>query len=320
MNKRWDVACLGLIVSDILVKPVDAGLFSVDTTKVDTIRMMPGGDALNESIVFTRLGMRTVLLGKTGDDWLGASVMKAVSESGVDVSCVKADPNTCTTTSIVMSGYSGQRNFLYNSGNNDTLSIMDIDLDIIRSCRLISVGSIFELPGLEPDGLIRIFRTARESGTVTAADMTYDTSGLGLAGIRSVLPYIDILLPSHVEAIHLTGENDPEKAAAAIAGCGVKTVVIKLGAEGCLIRHPGGTLRLPAYKVPVADTTGAGDNFTAAFLTGLLSGWDMAQCGMFANAAGGICVTQAGATTAVKSRDQVLDAMRVYQKYEMGAD
>jgi sugar/nucleoside kinase (ribokinase family) len=114
------------------------------------------------------------------------------------------------------------------------------------------------------------------------------------------LPTIDYLLPNQEEAALLTGESDPETAAARFLEAGLGTyaagrhlpaggpagsgaVVIKLGADGCLICTRSRTIHGPGFLARTVDTTGAGDTFVAAFLSRILAGDDLADAGRFAN-------------------------------------
>ncbi len=309
MGKKYDILCLGLIVSDVLARPVSSDIFAVDTTRVDSIDIMPGGDAMNEAIILSKLGVKVGLVGKVGDDAFGRMVLGEAENSGVDISNVKIDKSIKTATSIVLVNKNGDRNFVYCKGNNDYFSLEDIDLSIIKQAKIVSLASLFELPMLERGGIEVIFKEARINGVITVADITHDTYGIGLKGIKDILACTDIFLPSYVEAVYLTGEKEPGRAAEALLECGVKTVVIKLGAKGCYIKTKEESHHIGTFDAPVLDTTGAGDNFVAGFLTGMLHGWDIKKCGIFANATGSICVREVGATTAVKSMEQVLNFM-----------
>ena len=90
-------------------------------------------------------------------------------------------------------------------------------------------------------------------------------------------------------------------------GYGVKNVIIKLGARGCLLKNSETTLRLPAMPVRAVDATGAGDNVVAGFVSELLRGASMEEALRFANACGAICTTAVGAGTALRNREQVLE-------------
>ena len=78
--------------------------------------------------------------------------------------------------------------------------------------------------------------------------------------------------------MELSGERDPVVIADLFLGMGVQTVIIKLGADGCLIRRGGETWRIPGFHVKeVLDTTGAGDAFCAGFLTGVTLGLSLPE-------------------------------------------
>lgn len=306
----YDIACIGQIALDMLVQPVDKGIFDVDTTRIDEIKVLPGGDAMNESMVIAKLGKKVALFGKVGDDRFGEMVLRQAAGSGVDVGGVKVDGSTITSTSLVMINRNGDRNFVYCAGNNEALRLEDIDLAAVRRAKIVNVGSILGLASLDQGGTEAILKDARAHRAITCADSSHDTNRLGLAGIKGVLRQLDYFIPSFAEASYLTGEEEPERIADVLLGCGVGTVVIKLGRKGCLIKNSGGSRIIPPYIVDAVDTTGAGDNFVAGFLTGLSSGWETERCGAFANAVGALSTLEVGANSAVKNMDQVLNFIK----------
>ena len=89
---------------------------------------------------------------------------------------------------------------------------------------------------------------------------------------------------------------------------GVGCVVIKVGKQGCLATNRKGAILVPPYLVKAKDTTGAGDNFAAGFITGLMDGQDLKNCCRYANAAASIAIQFDGASTGIRSRAQ-LDAV-----------
>ena len=96
---------------------------------------------------------------------------------------------------------------------------------------------------------------------------------------------------------------------------GVKTVIIKLGSKGCLLRNRNQTYRLPGYRIDAVDATGAGDNFIDGFVSEILRGSTDERALCFANACGAICATAIGAATALKSREQVLEWLKGGQNH-----
>lgn len=159
-----------------------------------------------------------------------------------------------------------------------------------------------------------MLRRAKEAGVVTAADMMADTYGCGFDGIKGTLGELDYFTPSYDEAAALTGEKAPERIADVLLKAGVGTAVIKLGRDGSFVKNATKAFYTRPYDVEVVDTTGAGDNFVAGFLTGVLKGWELERCADFANAAGSIAVNKLGPSGAVKSVAQVEKFIRTHHK------
>jgi 2-dehydro-3-deoxygluconokinase len=116
---------------------------------------------------------------------------------------------------------------------------------------------------------------------------------------------VDVLKPCKAAARELTGEADYEKIARQLLGLGPRIVALTLGADGCIIAGSGKIARVPALKVEVVDTTGAGDAFMGGLSYGLLRGWDFERVGLFANACAALCCTKVGARAMAK-RDEVM--------------
>ena len=85
-----------------------------------------------------------------------------------------------------------------------------------------------------------------------------------------------------------------------------QVVVVTLGREGCLAVTADDEVRCPGFETEVVDTTGAGDCFNAAFLTGYLSGWSLERMANFGNAAAALSVTKLGPRAGIPTRKQVL--------------
>lgn len=312
MERTYDVLHVGIICADMPLKiPCDTIDFTVDSIKLDDVTILPGGDATNASTVMAYLGKRVALAAKTGADTFGQIITDKVKKSGVDTTYVKADENSRTSISVVLINAKGDRTFLFLPGSIKGFSLEDIDLDAVKRARHVNLGSLFAHPKLDRGGAEELFKLAKASGATTSADMTHDSHGTGFAGIRNILKYVDYFMPSYIEGKYLSGETVPEKMADFfLRETGEKTIVIKLGEEGCCIKSAGKCITVRPYKVKAVDTTGAGDNFVAGFLTGLSNGWELEQCGEFANAVAGFSVQYLGAATAEISMERVVEFMQ----------
>ena len=120
-----------------------------------------------------------------------------------------------------------------------------------------------------------------------------------------LLALVDYLTPNESELAALAGPGDPVAAAGRLLARGVKTVVVKRGAQGVLLVGPAGAEDIAAFPVTAVDTTAAGDAWNAAFGVALALGRQPAAAARFANAAGALTVTRAGAQTSLPYRSSV---------------
>ena len=131
---------------------------------------------------------------------------------------------------------------------------------------------------------------------------------LSLASIFNFFPNFD-------EACLMTGETEESKVADKLFECGVKNVIMKIGKRGCYIRNAAGAMIVPACKgVTAIDTIGAGDNFASGFISALLQGKDIRDCGIYANCTAAISVQYVGATTGVRNKEMVEEMLEKYKK------
>lgn len=295
-EKQLDVLCVGLMLVDILARPADVSIFSRDTTWADEVRMCTGGDALNEAIVLSKLGVKAGLMGRMGDDGFGRFALDAAAACGIDIDGVRVPPGERTVVSIVLIDEKGDRHFLSSSGNIHHFCFEDVDLKLLDRSRIVNIGSLVSLRAFDGEGAQRLLTEARARGAITSADVS--GTHRSLQEMAGELGQLDYFMPSHDEAVEIAGHDDPDACADAFLQYVRQAVVIKLGEKGCLIKTRSERMVLPSFPVKAIDTTGAGDNFVAGFLAGLSRGLSLRSCGLLANAAGAIATTQLGATSA----------------------
>src|SRR5699024_4618095 len=194
-------------------------------------------------------------------------------------------------------------------------NIEHVDFDKMRQAKILSLASIFNNPLLDGKTLVKIFKEAKKAGMTICADMIKPRLGETLDDIREALSYVDYFFPNFEEACLMTGETEEEKVADVLYGCGVKNVIMKIGKRGCYIRNADGAMIVPAAKgITAIDTIGAGDNFASGFITGLLDGKDLKECGIYANCTAAVSVQYVGATTGVKNKQMVEDMLAKYRE------
>lgn len=302
----FDVACIGVVLMDLPLGPVDEGIFHEETTMVNSISLTTGGDAFNEAIVLARLGKKPALMGQIGTDILGDVIVKRCGEEKVDHSRLQRDEKTATRINVVVIGKDGQRHFIKSQNAGSVAFRADeIDYDFIGRARAVSLASIFCSKLRDPETIDKILKTARGHEVITFADMVPMTAGETIKDIAGALPYLDYFLPNEEEAAMLTGLQDPDEMADCLLRYGIKNVVIKLGKNGCLIKNSRERHLIPVFPAEAIDTTGAGDNFAAGFITAVLDGLKLEDCGRFANAVAAASTESVGAIGGVKNIDQI---------------
>ena len=302
-----DVTCLGILVADVVGKPVDEIPARGKLTLVDTMELHIGGCASNTGTALAKIGVDTAIIGKVGSDGFGDFVVDSLSKHGADCSGIVRDGETSTSVTMVMIHGDGERSFIHYLGANATLTEDDIDLDLVGRGRILHVAGCFLMPAFDGKPAARVLKKAREMGVTTTLDTCWDSRGNWMKLLEPCLEHVDYAVPSIEEARMLTDKQSPEDVARALMDKGVKNVALKMGDQGCYIKSPDVELSIPIYQVDTVDATGAGDAFAAGFLTGLVNGWDLERTGKFANATGAFCVTALGATTGIPDGKTIED-------------
>lgn len=305
----YDVVCVGLLLTDILAKPLQRFPEKGRLELVDTIEMHTGGCALNTGIALARLGARVAMAGLVGQDGFGDFVLETIRREGADPIGVKRTPESGTSATVVLVSPEGERSFVHTMGANALLGIEHIDQDLVERAELLHVGSVGLLPRLDGEPMAQLFAQARAKGVTTSLDTVWDPFSRWLKIVEPVLPHVDIFLPALHEARAITGLEEPHDMARFFLDRGVRVVALKMGDRGCLVTDDEQWIEAPAYPVEVVDTTGAGDAFVAGFLMGWLKNWPLAKIARFANAVGAMCVTAIGATRGVRSLEETLRFM-----------
>ena len=296
------VACLGILVADVVGKPIEAFPPRGTLTTVERMELHAGGCAANTSIALARLGVSTAVLGKVGADGFGDFLRQTLQKNGVEVQGVVVDPAASTSATMVAVHADGERTFLHHTGANAAYSVADVNWPVIEAAGILHIAGPFLMERFIGTDCADVLRRAKALGKTTTLDTVWDFTGRWLATLAPALPYLDFALPSLEEARLLTGQIAPRDMAQVLLDHGVGTVGIKMGEAGAYLRTSGGdTLTLPSLRVEAVDTLGAGDAWAAGFLCGLSHGWDLERTARFANAVGACCVEALGATTGIRS-------------------
>ncbi|MFH0962500.1 MAG: carbohydrate kinase family protein [Planctomycetota bacterium] len=306
-----EIVCVGLIVADVAVRPFTSLPSRGLVARVDHIGLRTGGDALNEAVVARRLGMRVRLIGKVGSDPLGDFVLRTLEGERIDTRGIVRSRTVETSACIVLIHPDGERSFLFHPGANNAFGVADVDVELLRGARCVSVASAAALPALEGEDLAGLLRKARSFGAKTFLDFTWDERGNWRETFGPALRCVDFLVPSYDEAAKLAGASEPREIGKALCDQGATAVVVKCDARGAYVYAPDDAgvppegCMVAALRVPVIDATGAGDAFVGGLMSALAGGMDLLAAVRFANAVAAIVIQRVGANEGAPSRAEV---------------
>lgn len=300
-----DVTCVGVLVADVIVRPVDTWPEGGRLQVVDRIEVHSGGLAHTTGVTLAKLGLSTAVVGCVGRDLFGTLLLEVLRAHGIE-SHVRQHERSATSTTVVAVATTGERSFLHLPGANADLRPEDVPDALLARSRVLHLGGYFLLPGLDGTPAAPMLERARAAGCRTSLDTAWDAQGRWMRVLAPCLPHLDVLFGNRDELSRIAGTDDPARIAASLREQGPQIVAVKLGEHGAYVDGPGWRGGVRAFAVDVVDTTGAGDAFCGGFLAGWLAGWDLPRTTRLANAVGAMCVTALGGPGGVRSMDETL--------------
>lgn len=300
-----DAALFGLIVADLIAEPLDLRRPPAPggMQLLNSIGLTTGGNVCNAGIAMAKLGMKVAAAGLVGDDVLGAAVIERLRQSGVDTQAVFATPAAQTSATVVAVEPGGERCFFHTPGATTLLDAAAFRrcMPVMASARWVQVGYFGLLPALTPD-LPDLLAELRRMAPQVRLSLDTVNPPAEAQLLDPILPHLHLFAPSRTEARALTGESEPKRMVAAFRERMHAGIIgIKLDAEGCYLDDGQTAVHVPAAKVAVVDTTGAGDTWFGALLTALMHDMPLEQAGRFANRAAADCCTALGASAGVRT-------------------
>lgn len=303
IEEKCNVTIIGPAIIDIMAGPIDNGLFQKGTLPMDDICLTYGGNAYNESVILSRLGVKVNIITKIGKDEAGEKILVNLRNQGINTDSVVEEEGLSTGINIVLFDKSGERRFLTNpNGSLRKMTEKDIIDNINNAGNIVCFSCMFISPLLDIPAMERVFKLIKSRpNTTLLVDMTKAKKGEKIKDLYPLLKYIDYILPNEEELAVLSSE-ELDSSAKELLQFGVKNVIVKRRGNGCKVYTDDNENEVPAYKTEhVVDTTGAGDSFVAGFIFGLSNGFAVDDCAKFANATASCCVEKIGATEGIRS-------------------
>ena len=264
-----------------------------------------GGDTSNMVIAAARLGrsagVRAGYVTRLGNDAFGRMLRELYAHEGVATEGVATDAEAPTGVYFVSHGPQGHEfSYLRAGSAASRMSPTTLPLPVLREARVLHVSGISQAVSSSAcDACFTAIDVARAAGALISYDPNLRLKLWPLARaraiVRATVALADWVLPSFEDAQLLFDGESPEGVVAALHALGVRVVVLKLGAEGCLVSDGTRLQRIAGHRVQAVDATGAGDCFDGAFAVRTLVGDDPFAAAGYANVAAALATTGYGA-------------------------
>ena len=325
-GRDFDVLCLGRFAVDFYAQQIGARL-----EDVASFAKYLGGSSANTAFGCARLGLRTGMISRVGDDHLGRFLVETIAREGCDVSHVSVDPARLTGGVVLGIKDRGTFPLIFLRENCADMAVTEDDVAedyLKRSKALLVTGTHFSTPHVERVGRVALER-ARRHGVRTVLDIDYRPVLWGLtasrgdgetryirsdtvtAHLQRMLPHFDLVIGTTEEYAIAGGSTDLVAALRAIRALTPATLVVKRGPLGCAVidgpipRTLDEAFQGRGVEVEVLNVLGAGDAFSAGFLSGWVRGEDYEACTRYANACGALVVSRHGCAPAMPTRAEL---------------
>ncbi|MER8219975.1 ribokinase [Streptomyces sp. NPDC094143] len=294
----YDLLVVGSANADLVIG-VERRPGAGETVLGSDLAVHPGGKGANQAVAAARLGARTALLARVGDDDHGRLLLDSQRQAGVDTVGVLVG-GAPTGVALITVDPSGDNSIVVSPGANGRLTPQDVA----------AAGCLFQGSKVVSAQLEIPLETVVEVVRSLAPDSRFVLNPSPPRPLPSeVLAACDPLIVNEHEAKVILGGSAvgdaPEDWARILLAKGPRSVVVTLGERGALVASAQGVERVPSVTVEAVDTTGAGDAFTAALAWRLGAGESLAEAAAYAARVGAVTVTKEGAQASFPTAAEV---------------
>lgn len=290
---------------------------------VEKFVKLPGGAPANVACCVSKLGGKSAMITKLGNDPFGNFLEEVLKANGVDTTCIYRTSKANTGLAFVSLEESGERDFTFyrNPSSDLFLESSDIKKEFIKSGDILHFGSVDLVDYPVKEAHDTIIEYCHELGAIVSFDPNvrlplWDDHQLYQKRINEFIPKAHLLKISEDELEFITGEQNEKKAIESLFRGYVKLIFLTKGKEGVTLYSKKHSIEVKTQVVQAVDTTGAGDSFIGAILYQLLqrnynigtldqSLEEFKEILTFANQVASIVVTRKGAISALPTIDEV---------------
>lgn len=308
---RLDVICIGRCSVDLYGQQIGSRL-----EDIQTFAKSVGGSPANMAIGTARLGLKSALITRVGDEQMGRFVLEQMRREGVATEGIRTDPQRLTALVLLAVEDEGVSPHIFYRADCADMALAEEDIDesfIVSARAVVVTGTHFSRPNSDA-AQRKAIRIARQNGRKVAFDIDYRPTLWGLTGhaagferyvksdqvsgrLRTVLADCDLIVGTEEEVMIAGGADRPLEALKAIRAVSNATIVLKRGPMGCVvyekeIRTLEAGIVGKGFPIEVYNVLGAGDAFMSGFLRGWLRDEPLATCATWANACGAFAVSR----------------------------
>ena len=280
------IAVVGSINMD-LVTSVKKVPIAGETVMGEAFATMPGGKGANQAVAAARLGAEVSMIGCLGSDYLGDGLLEVLKKEGIRTEAVKRVEGSSGTASIILS--EGDNRIIVVPGANHEMTPQWIEenRNVIEDSDLLLVQ--LEIPLNSVQKALEIAKAANVKTILNPAPITKLPV--------EIIQLADYITPNEHEYQTLSEEFSIDELSSRL--------IITMGDEGVLYYEDGKEVRIPAFNVPVRDTTGAGDTFNGALGVAICEQLGLKEAIGFANRAAALSITQIGAQNGMPTKKMI---------------
>lgn len=303
---RPKIAVIGSLNMDMVVQATRPPVMG-ETILGQSMRFVPGGKGANQAVGLARLGAEVALIGSVGNDVFANDLLNSLTSAGVDITAVKKSESRETGSAFILLA-EGENSIIVIQGANACCTPSDIDthVELIQNADLVLMQ--MEIP------LETVCYAAQAAKRYNKTIILNPAPAQPLPS--ELLACIDYMTPNETElSILADGQAGMEESMDLLLSQGVRHVITTLGAEGVAYKAVGQPLqRVGGYRVPVVDTTGAGDAFNAGFAYALGMGKTTGEAIAFANKVAAVAVGRFGAQQGMPTLEEVANFSESFEQ------
>jgi len=274
--------------------------YPVVDSKVEVLawREEGGGPVATALVTLARLGIDCRFHGIVGDDLTGARIQQELLQEGIDSRVVIRPGGLSQRASIIVEQATGRRTIVWQRPTGAALQPEEIPADLLAG------ASFLHLDGLMVEASLAAVRRARQQGIPIMLD-----AGRLRPGMQELAALCTHVVAAEQFAHDMGWDGTRDGFRTLAEGAGYPMFTVTCGERGSLTWTNGDLLAVPAYRVPVVDTTGAGDLFHGGYIYGLLQQWELLDVIRFASACAALKCRQLGGRQGIPRLPDVLEFM-----------